>query len=1325
MIQKYTVKDGLPINSVNYMTHHSDGFIYLATNDGLVKFDGLRFTTYTSFNYPELKSNRIDWVGSGANDEVWFTDVSDRIYSLKNGTLVNFDIEGELAKKVEILSTKQTLITTNSGFLIQREANGKFERFADQKLNQKFINSFVFKGTEIFFLLEDGLYQMKDEEAQLLLNKNEMLLKPNEIFNMIKTKDESLWFLGFSNQLLEVSVPEKQELYSYSNEKDYLFWDFIEKGDSLLVISTDKGYLEFDRLTHSFSETEFMLDSQGYFEDNAWMFYSGGTISKLGSDIYIDQKKVLETERRITFLTMDQDSSIWVATSGGGVYQIKQKKMITIGGIKYPNLRNLYGLTEKDNDLFVASFESNIFRISENEIENWNRERSNLKDIFFRSVSVDKEGIVWAGNFNLWSLRDNKWERDKTYVEDENQIDLIFEDSQNRFWVGTNRELFIRNGTGFIRFKDEDGESLYSATSVQEKTNGVLIFTTTGQGLAILDSSNRFKFLDMKVGLSSNLIRDVYIASEDTLWVVTEDKGLNRVVHNSEFEIEEIKQVTTNDGLIDNSLHRLIDDEKGYFWINSNKGIMRVNERILNRYLDGFERNINIEVFGEEDGLLNIEGNGGSQNAGILTKDGNLLFPNQAGLIFTKPEWHINEEDEYFPLPVFEFINYSGSEKSLLGQQRYSLPLGVRSLSVKFALPYFSKPSNVELEYLMEDVNQQWQNTGVEQMAVFTNLSAGSHKLRVRGHLKGTSKFEEETLELSIPPYFYETSWFILFASVLTLALLILIFRLLLRQARNREKKLNDIVFERTQDLLIEKEKTEDALIRIEELSNAKSRFFTNFTHELRTPLSLILNPIEDMLNNNAAVSSNGEGSLRLMKRNAIRLKELVNRLLDISKLNSKELTFRFQKIDIIAVTKQITHQFEHEFERKNISLSINDNTELREVFTDINAWEHICVNLLSNALKFTPKKGSIEISINEREQLFEVLIKDSGIGISKEELPFIFDPYFQGNSSISKAEGTGIGLALVNGLVKNLYGMITVNSELGKWTEFKITLKKGVSHLSEEIILSESEEIGSSFELEEPVTVFSSVNNLIVEEDRARALLVEDNDDFREYLQSVISSKYEVRIAENGIEGLEVIKSFQPDIIISDIMMPEMDGYEMMKSIRSMPAFKHIPFIFLSAKDSAVDIETGLNVGADIYLTKPVQNNVLLTQIKVLLRREQELRKEVGKKEQGIAVPLISKVKEIIQRHLGNPDLNVELIANALSMSSATLYRNWKSVSEETINTVITRSRFEEAIKLIKEEKLTISEASYLVGFKQLSYFSRAFKKMYGVSPQEYLKNN
>ena len=1332
LVRNYTVDDGLPINSINYIAHHGDGYLYVATNDGLARFDGDRFFVYNTSNSPKMQSNRIKWIGSGNANELWFLDISENLYRLKNGEVTWFQEEEKnkdlKVQKIDWFADGRVIITSNIGFLIQDE-NGEWQTEGETEI--PILNSFVLDGKTISFFNNLGFQNLDNGIVTQQISTEDLLLKQDETFNVISTKDGTTWFLGNKSELLRIDN-NKQTLYENKNIGEFRFWDFKELNSNELIISTKKGYLIFNRQKESFKKFQYESEAEAYFEDNAWVAVNDRLITKVGGTVFINGAKVLESDKPIPFLTADKEGGIWVATNGDGLYQIIQKKLITIGNDVYPGLENVYGIVEDGADIWLASYENNVFRITDSTITNWNVDNSKLGYMYFRSVYANNDGKKYAGSYNLWEFENEDWKLIPSFEPGYEQVDALYEDRNGRFWVGTDANLYTLHPERREVFKDINGTGLTNVKTIQENKEE-LVIATVEHGIAILSKNHEFRFITTQQGLSSNLIRDILIASPDTFWVASEDRGLNRVVFNKEKEVVEVRVLTTEGGLVDNSLHRIIKDQFGFFWINANKGIMRVQEKALNAFLDGTSKDAQIQVYGKRDGLLNVEGNGGVQSAGILTSDGKLLFPNQDGVVYTRPEWFLTDNEGTLVSPIFESINYKGSRQLLFGREHLTLPKNVRDIQVKVTIPTFIESQKMKLEYRIDEVSEQWQKAGTDRLAIFTNLPAGEHTLRVRGRLDGGSKYSVSTIVIKVPAFFYETVWFIVLMALVFIICFGWGIELILKRAKNTETKLNNIVNERTKELVLEKEKTEQALYRIQKLDKAKSQFFTNFTHELRTPLSLILNPIEDVLASEEVFHTKSESrdSLALVKRNAIRLKDLVNQLLDISKLNAGELKLKFELVDIIKLTKQVATQFEHAFSKKGIKFKISNTSQITPLYIDSNAWNHICSNIFGNALKFTPENGSISLDFAEVDnRLVEISIEDSGVGISEQDLPFIFDTYYQGETSITKAGGTGIGLALVKGLVERMGGEISASSKEGVGTIFRIRLKVGKEHIpstdmirtvpQKELVPDLTPELKSTH----PRTKRASQKAVKKKNLQAKkVLLVEDNEDFRAYLSSVIGADYNIEVATNGIEGLEALASFNPDIIVSDIMMPEMDGYEMMKSIRSIEEFKNIPFIFLSAKDSAVDIEAGLNIGADIYLPKPVDNKVLLTQIKVLLRREENLRQNAQIKLNEAVPPLVRDVREIIQRHLGNPDLNIELIAEAITMSKPTLYRKWRGVSDESINQAITRLRFEEAIKLIEEEGLSISEAIYSVGYKHLSYFSKAFKKMYGIPPQEYFK--
>lgn len=1320
-VRNFTVKDGLPINSVNYISGSHSGYLFMATNDGLARFDGVNFTVYNTFNSPTLRSNRIAWVGE-FGDELWLTDDQRNVYRYRNGELLCMqDLEGleEIeGYKIAKFDTQTVLITTSAGFFKAKNGVFEFERFDDPSTYVHFNNSFSFGRDSVYFIDENGLNRIKNDRVFLVHSTMEFKIGVESVFNLVPTQDGVLWLLSDNGYLTKVSSGNQPE--SFFLAPGIEFRDAIEIENDQLLLSTNKGYFRFDKRENRFSNTEQISDSESYFEDNAWNSGLDEVITIFNNSVFINGQTVLNPTRSISYLMRANDESIWVATNGGGVYQIRKNELITIGAESHPGFENTYGLNEHKGEIWVSAFNNYVFTVSNSAITHLNDTSTGFTQPFFRTVEITENGDIYAGNFDVWKKRygTDSWEM-LDFSRQSGLVNVLYEDEKRRLWIGTDYGLFVQENNSITRFRDADSTQLGSVQAITELENGTLLFATKNQGVAVLTTSGIVSFIDAQNGLSSNIVRDVAMFSADTLWIATEDKGLNRVIIDDAFNAVSISSLTTNDGLKDNSLHRIIKDDYGYLWLNSNRGIMRISYRNINAYLAGKE-NLLVQHFSEEDGLVNIEGNGGTQKAGFITTDGKLLFPNQAGLVYTRPEWHLEDGNSQPETIIVENIQSADSALTLSSNNVIELPERVRELSIDFTLPTFTSQNKLQFEYKLEGVNTDWVNIGNERSANFSNLPSGTHTLRIRGGIDGEALKAEKMMTVFVPARFYETASFIFLMILGVIGAFFGFLKLAMNQAKKREETLNEIVTERTLEVVQEKEKTEQAMRQLEELSESKSRFFTNFTHELRTPLTLILNPLEDIIQKRTGKTAENDQSLLLVQRNAQRLKKLVNTLLDISKLNANELNIIFRPINILEITTRIASQFEHELAKKNISFSIQIDEPNTMLYLDINAWDHICTNLISNAIKFTEAGGVISIRITQSYKQATIVFEDSGIGIPESELAHIFDIYYQGDSLITRSGGTGIGLTLVKGFVERLKGQLSVTSTVGEGTWFEISFPLGKQHLEESEIV-EDQFAEQALELPQPVPFNETMIDLKEGmPKKRRVVLVEDNEDMRAYIAQVISSEYEVRVASNGKEGLKIIKEFSPELIVSDIMMPEMDGIEMMNTIRSINAYKHIPFVFLTAKDSAADIQKGLNLGADVYLTKPIENNVLLLQIKVLLRREQKVTKsEIAESEH----PLIGQVTSIIARHLGNPDLSIELLAEALAMSESTLYRKWRKVSEVTINKTIARLRFEEAMKLIQEEKLSISEAAFAVGFRHLSYFSSAFKKEYGVSPQEYFK--
>ncbi len=1185
VFRHFTTEDGLPVNSISDILAHSDGFIYVATFDGLARFDGDRFVVFNTANSPGLKRNRISKMMEAPNGNLWILDTSHNFYEFSNNSFNSLN---------EQLSSESPEV-----FDIRKSTDGTLHLITS-------------KGD--FKVLGDDTFQQMDS---ISYNNPDAILKLN---------------------MNEVS----------------------NSGESKKNVSTiDLPFPISDSLTTG---------------------------------------------------VVDAEGNVWFSTISDGIYEASKKKMLTIGETAHPEFTNIYGLYEDaHNAIWINAFNDGIFRIQDSTLTFWNPQNETIPEVSTRSLVTLKNGATYAGGTGgIWKLENKRWIKPTIFINGFVGVDVLYEDSKNRFWIGTNRGLFQFENNQVDRFVDQSGVTINQVKYITEFQDQGLLFATSGQGIALLDASNNFTFITTEQGLSSDQIRDVYIQAEDTLWVVSEDLGLNRVVLNDDFTVRSVAIINSNDGLIDNSLHRLLEDDFGYFWINSNKGIMRISKINLNAYANGAESILSIQQYSSKNELIKSEGNGGIQYSGLITKDGKLLFSNQAGIVYTRPEWHLESTINNLTAPIAESISFSDSIVSVLGISSFKLPVSSRDFNIKFTLPTFTQPENLILEYKLEGINKSWQKTGTDRLAVFTNVPGGKHSFLMRGRLTGNTEYSESSIQVTVPYKFQETIWFYLLSSFFGIGLIVVGFKYRVRALHERQRKLQELVDEKTHEL--------------KEAAEIKTRFFTGITHELKTPLSLIISPIDDLIDETTEAANQGlSNKLSLMKRNSNRLKNLVDQILDVSKLNADAIKLKIQPVYLFQLTRQIIGQFHSKLEQEEISLEIS-SPELDElIYVDKEAWERIIINLMSNAIKFSPVKSKIRIFFIVNETTVEITVTDEGKGIAPENHHKIFNYLYQ-EAGDKAAEGTGIGLFLVKGLIEEMGGTIHLNSKAGEGAEFSLSLRKGFAHIGSKHMLLHEPLLSDEKEFLVGIETQTSKSQKIPHE--RRILVVEDNFDFRTYLQSLLEVQYEVIIAKNGKEGLKILKKVMPDLIISDIMMPEMNGLEFVNSLRSKKQYQHLPVIFLSAKNDEQDVQTGLSTGADVYLTKPVRSSILLTQIVAILRRENILRGGFTTSLNEESEPeFLRQVREIIFRQLANPSLSVSQLADALYISRSKLYVEWKKVNDVSINGYIKKTRLNEAKALLKEKGFTVHEAARAVGYSDANYFSTSFKKEFGINPSDLTK--
>jgi len=510
-----------------------------------------------------------------------------------------------------------------------------------------------------------------------------------------------------------------------------------------------------------------------------------------------------------------------------------------------------------------------------------------------------------------------------------------------------------------------------------------------------------------------------------------------------------------------------------------------------------------------------------------------------------------------------------------------------------------------------------------------------------------------------------------------------------------------------------------------------KSSFYANISHEFRTPLMLILGPAEKLLSK--ITDDDHRKQAGLIKGNATRLLKLINQLLDLSKIEAGKLKLKASPGNIAQFVKGIVMEFESIAEQKDITLKIFLEKEEVEAYFDRDKLEKIISNVMSNAVKFTPKGGTISVSLNLIDHSLEILFKDTGIGIPKNKLPRIFERFYQVDGSHTREyEGTGIGLALTKELVDLHKGQISIDSEEGKWTEVKIYFPLGKDHLSEDEIVEQADFVISKIkpaQVEISSEVEDSLNESLV--DKTIVLVVEDNMDVREYIRDALEGVYHVEEAANGEQGLRKAEKYIPDLILSDIMMPKMDGYEMTKRIKQDEKTSHIPVILLTAKSDKDSKLEGLGLGADDYLVKPFDTPELLVRIKNLIETRRFLQEKFSKDYQvtrKIDKPEISAIDEnfmnrilgVIEQHISEEEFSIEDFAMEAAMSRAQIYRKIKGLTGKSPSVYLRSVRLSKAKQMIKRGEGTISEISYSVGFSSPAYFSRCFKEEFGCPPSE-----
>ena len=652
----------------------------------------------------------------------------------------------------------------------------------------------------------------------------------------------------------------------------------------------------------------------------------------------------------------------------------------------------------------------------------------------------------------------------------------------------------------------------------------------------------------------------------------------------------------------------------------------------------------------------------------------------------------------------------------------------VNSLELQYSLPFYTRSDKNEYQYQLVGFDDEWSTWSYDTKKYYTNIPDGDYIFKVRGKNVFGEISEEDSYSFTILPPWYRTWWAYFFYGLLAIMTLMLFSKWRSKQLRQKNLALEQLVDDRTVEIKQKNVQLKDQAERLQELDTMKTRLFANISHEFRTPLTLIKGPVEKM--EELGQTTLSTTNVKMIRRNANRLLNLVNQLLDLSKLDSGKLRLNPAEGDVFKCVRAAVSSFASHAAQRDIDYQISIPSRALWANFDRDKVEKVVYNLLSNAFKFTQDKGRISVNATYRSGRIQLSVSDTGQGIKKEKLPHIFDRFFQVDDSYTREKaGSGIGLALTKELVELMQGEIYVESEYGKGSVFKVVLE--VEEIKSPPLKSESVET----QIAVSTTVEETVKPIVRSDKKEFShMIIEDNNDMRHFIREQLQHDYEILEAVNGAEGLKKATKSIPDLIITDLMMPQMDGITLCKKLKTGIHTSHIPVVMLTAKAGIENKLEGLETGADDYLTKPFNARELQVRVKNLITERKKLRELFAQKPDidpreitvtSLDEKFLGEVLELLEEKHIDSEFGVPEMQTALGMSKTQLHRKLKSLTDHPPGELLRNFRLKRAAQLLVQEGDTISQIAYSVGFNGLSYFTKCFREMYGVSPSDYIEKH
>ena len=1318
-IKYIDVSSGLSNNYVSKIIEDNQHIKWFATEGGVNKFDGLSFTHYKpGSECSGLENENIETLLKDSKGNIWI--------GTKSGGLSKYD------------PLKDKFINYNQALQIDDiDVDLRITSIVESDNGNIWIGSWT-----------HGLYVFDDHSQKLVKRFQDYMV----VTAIIKDRFGNIWFSSIGH--INKYDPSEDRIISFELKAGAIF-DLIEDGiNNQIIIASSKGIFTCNSSNYKIEELNasisgglsaikcLALDKEHRLWAGSWkqgLFVSDSAYRHF-SNVKL-QRSLTKTKKYDVVLDIHigADGDFWIATGYGGVLRLTANKefkciqndILSKNGLQDDNVQSI--LLQSNNTMWIGTRSGGLFYSSD-----WSefKKIDNYPDVKINCLLEKNERIFIGTNNGLYSVDiNNSFGKVKFLALPKTQIKTLYIDKYENFWIGTQldglavtnlnsdseiknlsyhkHELGIKGTIGSNRIstivEDMNGE-LWIATY-----NGLYLFDRV-QGLFI-----RFDHYS-ELNFPSVIFLSIFPDKDNKIWV-----GLPGGLFELNYINDNLKILNSYDsknGLFNEYVTAVTGDNNGNIWLTTAGGLAKLpkNKKEFINY-------------GKGDGIRVTSFNINS----LVSKKEHIIVGGADGIVYFNPD---QIEDNFVPPDVIltnlkidnKVVNVDEKinnriilHENISFTKNIELTYKEKIFSIAYISTYFGDMNNLSYSYRLVGLQDDWIQNSKQSEVSYIGLKPGDYRFEVKAARNNVQFGNIRSIDIEILPPPWATAWAYIIYGILVSGLLFLIYFMITRQLKLKSS---------LEIAKIDQEKEY-------EIAEAKMRFFTNISHELRTPLTLIISPLSEILSMDN-LGSKLKNRLQYIENNASRLLKLINQLLDFRRAEKGLLNLDPELNEIVGFTKEVFLSFKEMANEKKIQYEFSATIDELKILYDQDKMEVVLYNLLSNAFKFTDNNGMVNISLDKDNENCTITISDSGIGISKEHQNEIFNRFYQvSNPDASKVDGSGIGLSLAKKLVDLHFGEISVESELNKGTKFIIEIPINNPQLEQNSVSSKPRakvdlelEVKKEKTEDEAVIIDDSFEDeqTSISSEKPQILVIDDNKDIRDYLKDLLKINYHIIDAADGVEGLKLANEVVPDLIISDIMMPRMDGIELSSKLKKDIATSHIPIILLTARTSTVFEVDGLQSGADDYIKKPFNSTIVKTRIESLLRNRQMVRNYYLNKirfeaDAEVVVKdtesdFIDLAIKLVEENMQNEDFGIEFLTDKLFMSQSTLFRKIKSLTGMSITGFIRSLRLKNAANLIRTEDMSLSQISYEVGFNDYKYFKKSFKEQFKCLPSEYKKS-